>query len=403
MTARYPTTALIALMVLSAALATAAPIENPADPPGKRQALTLSETWRAGGDDDEVFFGSIGRVLAGPDQTILVLDNQLAQVQVYDKDGNFQKTLGREGDGPGEVRGPADVFYVPDGRLCIPQGFPGRLVFLNDDGTPGGQGQYQPKAEPSTFYVMVAGRPAKDGMLLAGIRFSQSGGPQAEQTFFLSQCNSEGQEQVVFMEKQYAINYADFRLDEAAMDFVWGGRMAIDAKGNVYTAPNRNEYLIRVQNSKGDVVLEFTRPVSIPERDAEEHDIAVKIHEGIGANYGVPLQGVSVESKDAAVSGLFVRPNGDIWVMTPANEAPEGAFALVDVFSSKGRFSYQMVINAPGDPDRDGLHVLDDDRLAIVVGGLDAWLSQQGVEGSSEDAAVLEVVVYDAFCCEPEL
>jgi len=397
MNARFPTTALIALIVLTAFLATAAPIENPADPPGGRKSVTLKETWRAGGDDDEVFFGSVGRVLAGPDDTVLVLDNQLAQVQVYSGDGTFTHTLGREGDGPGEVRGPADAFYVPDGRLCIPQGFPGRLVYLNPDGTPGGQGQYQPKDAPATFYVMVAGRPARDGMLLAGIRFNQSGGPQADQTFFLSLCDTEGQEQVVYLDKQYAINYADFRLDEAAMDFVWGGRLAIDEAGNVYTAPDRNQYLIRMQDAQGNLVREFTRPVDIADRTAEEHEIAVKIHEGIGANYGVPLQGVTVEAKAAAVSGLYVLPGGEIWVMTPANEAPEGAFALVDVFSTEGEFTHQLVLNVPGDPDRDSLHILDDGRMAIVVGGLDAWLSQQGVEGTSEDAPVLEVIVYESI------
>ena len=396
---RAPTFALIALITLNmpAATSLAAPIENPADPPDGREIVTLNEVWRAGGDDDEVFFGSVQRVLAGPDGNVLLLDNQLSQVQVYDADGTWLQTLGREGDGPGEVRGASDAFYLPDGRLCMAQSFPGRLVYLNTDGTPGGQGQYQPIGEPATFVVVVAGRPAPDGMLLAGIRFNQSGGPQAEQTFFLSTCDPDGAEQTVYLEKKYAVNYADFRLDEASMDFVWAGRMAVDATGTVYTAPNRDEYLIRVQAADGTLLREFGRPVSIPERTAEEHDIAVKIHEGIGANYGIPLQGVTVEKTNAVVSALWVRPDGEVWVQTPANEPPAGAFALLDVFDAKGNFTHQLVVEVPGDPDRDGLHLLADGRAAMVIGGLDAWLSQQGVESSSDDAPVLEVIVYDAI------
>jgi hypothetical protein len=70
---------------------------------------------------------------------------------------------------------------------------------------------------------------------------------------------------------------------------------------------------------------------------------------------------------------------------------------LLDVFDHEGRFTHQMELRLPGDPDRDGLFLLDDGRLAVVVGGLDAWLSQQGVESSSEDAPVLEVICYDAI------
>jgi hypothetical protein len=389
--------ALSIIVILLAATAAATPlVENPATPPGGVQPHAPTEAWRVGGEDDEVFFGSVGRVLAGPDHTVLVLDTQLAQVQAYDQDGTWLQTLGREGDGPGEVRGPADAFHLPDGRLCLAQSFPGRLVYLNPDGTPGGQAQYQPMGEPSTFSIAVAGRTAPDGILLAGIRFKQQG-PQAQQTFFLSRCDVDGREQVVYQEKQYGLNYADFRLDEASMDFVWVGRMAIDDAGRVYSAPDRNRYLVQVHQPDGMLAREFARAVTAPERTAEDRDIAVKIHEAIGANYGVPLQGVTVEDTDPVIMGLWVRPDGEVWVQTTANQPPAGAFALLDAFDASGQLVRQVALEVPGDPKRDGLYVLDDGRIAVVLGGLDAFLSQQGVASSSDQAPVLEVVVYDAI------
>jgi hypothetical protein len=389
-------TLILSLSLVLALSAAAAVVENPATPPGGVDTVTPEEAWRAGGEDDEVFFGSVGRVLAGPDGQILVLDTQLSQVQVYDRDGVWLRTLGREGDGPGEVRGPADAFFVPDGRLCVPQSFPGRLVFLNPDGTPGGQAQYQPLGEPSTFSVMVTGLTAPDGMLLAGIRFKQNG-PQAMQTFFLSLCDAEGAEQTVYLEKQYGVNYADFRIDEGAMDFVWVSRMAIDDEGRVYSAPERAEYLVRVQNPDGSLSHEFSRPVTVEPRTAEDHEIAMKIHEAIGTNYGVPLQGVTVEETDAAVGGIVVRPDGEVWISTPANDPPDGLFAVFDVFDEEGRFQRQVALDMPGDPRRDGLYLLDDGRVVQVLGGLDAWLSQQGVEGTEAEAPVLEIIVYEAI------
>jgi hypothetical protein len=387
----------LAGVVLAPVFAAAAVIENPATPPGGQRTVQPGELWRAGGEDAEVFFGSVGRVLAGPDGTVLVLDTQLSEVQVYDRHGTWLRTLGREGEGPGEVRGPADCWHLPDGRLCIGQSFPGRLVYLEADGTPAGSAEYRPATAPATFSVMVAGRPAPGGMLLAGIRMLQSGGPQAEQTFFLAQCDVEGREQAVFLEKDYAIDFADFRLDEAAMDFVWNGRMATDAQGNVYSAPHRDRYLVRVQAPDGEVVREFSRPVTIGERTARQRTVATKLLEGIGASYGVPLQGVTIEDREPAITGLDVRPDGTVWVRTPANEPPAGAYAVYDVFAADGRFREQVALQIAGDPDRDRAYLLADGRLAVVRGDLDAWLGQQGVASDAPDAPVLEVVVYDAF------
>jgi len=398
MIARVPTVALLALIVCVTATALAAVVENPAQAPQKPRTVNLKEIWRAGGEQDDVIFGNIGRVLSGPDGTVLVLDTQLSQVQVYDARGTWLRSLGQEGEGPGEVRTPADAIPLPDGRLCLAQGFPGRLVYLNPDGTPGGQAQYEPVGAPATFSVMVAGRRAPDGMLLAGIRFNQSGGPLAQQTFFLSLCDLEGKEKVVYLDKQYEVNYADFRLDEARMDFVWLGRMDIDAQGRVYSAPDRDRYFVRVQAPDGRVLREFTRAVEIPPRTAEEHDIAVKIHQAIGANYGgIPLQGVTVEDTQPAVSGLVVRADGSVWVASPANARPAGAFAVFDVFDADGRYAHQVVIHGPGDPDRDGLAILDDGRVVITRGALDAFLSQQGVEGTDAEVPALEVICFEAI------
>lgn len=395
---RHAHDVLLVLALLTAAGAAAAPVvvENPAAPAGARQTIVLQEVWRAGGDDDEVIFGNVQRVLAGPDGAVLVLDSQLSQVQVYDATGRWLRSLSRAGEGPGEVRGAADCFLLPDGRLCVAQSFPGRLVFLQPDGTPAGQSQYQPQGAAATFSVMVSGLTAPGGMLLAGIRMNQSGGPQMQQTFFLARCGIDGKEEVVYLEKPYTVSFADFRLDEASMDFVWVGRMAVGGDGRVLTAPERNRYLVRVQAPDGGVVREFTRPGAMPQRSAAERAVATKILQAVGANYGMPLQGTSIEDTEPAITGLWVRPDGEIWVMSPYNKPAAGEFALLDAFDPDGRYLRQVALVAPGDAARDGLYLLDDGRIVIVAGGLDAWLSQQGVEGTGDDAVLLEVVCYAA-------
>ena len=72
------------------------------------------------------------------DGHVLLLDKQLVQVLEIAPDGTFVGMLGRKGQGPGEIENPAGLFLHDDGRLALYQSFPGKLVYLNRDGTPGG-------------------------------------------------------------------------------------------------------------------------------------------------------------------------------------------------------------------------------------------------------------------------
>ena len=75
-------------------------VRNSAKPEQGVETIQLKELWRAGGDDDEVFFGTIAQVLSDPDGNTYLMDSQLSEIQVYSPDGEFLRTLGHEGDGP---------------------------------------------------------------------------------------------------------------------------------------------------------------------------------------------------------------------------------------------------------------------------------------------------------------
>ncbi|MCP4291461.1 MAG: hypothetical protein GY780_06465, partial [bacterium] len=82
-------------------------VENSSKPAQGVQKVVLEELWRVGGEDDEDnIFGIVNRALVDDENNIYLLDAQLAQISVYSPDGELIKTLGREGDGPGEFPGP---------------------------------------------------------------------------------------------------------------------------------------------------------------------------------------------------------------------------------------------------------------------------------------------------------
>ena len=64
-------------------------------------------------------FGSIVSALIYQKDRILVLDQVANCVKIYDSNGNYLQQLSRQGNGPGELVMPWDMFIMPDGRLMI--------------------------------------------------------------------------------------------------------------------------------------------------------------------------------------------------------------------------------------------------------------------------------------------
>ncbi len=93
----------------------------------QEDALTLSETLRAG-DDEPYFFGEIADVSARRDGRIYVADQGAAHVKVLAPDGTLQDTIGHAGDqGPGALRRPSEVTFGRGDSLYVFDGYYSRL------------------------------------------------------------------------------------------------------------------------------------------------------------------------------------------------------------------------------------------------------------------------------------
>lgn len=54
-------------------------------------------------------------------EEVFLLDQQLSEVKVFDSAGQWLRTMGREGEGPGEFRGPVDLALLPGGQVGVLQ------------------------------------------------------------------------------------------------------------------------------------------------------------------------------------------------------------------------------------------------------------------------------------------
>ena len=68
---------------------------------------------------DEYLFGTVGSIAVNDDRTVYILDAQAQHIRVFDSTGTYIETLGRRGEGPGELRRAEAIALLPDGRLVV--------------------------------------------------------------------------------------------------------------------------------------------------------------------------------------------------------------------------------------------------------------------------------------------
>lgn len=89
--------------------------------------LVISET------EPDLFFERIADIDVDKDGTIYILDSGRSRVQVYSQEGLLLRSLGRDGQGPGELRG-ANALAVANSRLFVSDVRNRRTVIWTLDG-----------------------------------------------------------------------------------------------------------------------------------------------------------------------------------------------------------------------------------------------------------------------------
>lgn len=105
--------------------------------PAGDRPLTLTPTdvaliGKAEGESWEMFGGTV-RVAFDARENLYVVDPGEARVIVFDGDGGYVRTIGRKGNGPGELMAPLAVVVLEDGRVVVNDlGRRGLQVFAAD-------------------------------------------------------------------------------------------------------------------------------------------------------------------------------------------------------------------------------------------------------------------------------
>jgi hypothetical protein len=372
-------------------------IRNGSTPAKGSRTVHLQELWRAGGDDDEMVFGSVAGATQDRAGNVYLLDAQLSQVQVYSFSGEHRKTLSREGEGPGEIRRPDGLLFMPDSSLgavhfmtgsvvCFDRaGVPGRTITFGGERTRGGMHSLRSLTNRGGILVGCAGQMQVDD------------GGRARRTEYLASFTPEGKELVRYIEKTTEnILGARHQFNEKASYFPSRGGWAVGPDGTVYVAPVRDRYEIHAFDPEGRLLRVIEREFTPRKRTREEKD---RVVEGVVMiiNGERVKPEATVEDSPPCILDLWVDDHGMLYV-EHANSAagrPEGIMYTLDVFDPQGRYVAQAAIACEGDPSDDELFYLGGDTMALSRGRRSSWLGMFGGSGSHDEGSPSsEVVCY---------
>jgi len=310
-------------------------VKNGAEPSGGLDVVQLEEMWRAGGEDDDIFFGQIFRAEADADDNVYLLDAQLCEVPVFSPDGELIKTLSREGEGPGENQEPVDLTMMPDGTLGIMQRFPGTIVKIDLDGIPVNKIPIGDTTEGG-FNTLYTGRCKGDHLMMVAQHATMGDGTQTR-TWYVATYDTEGRELHRLWSRDSVIDFSKPVIRELDIldPAMFGSAPGPD--GCVYVAPHLDRYAINVYGSDGALHHVIEREYTPRKRlDLEKARIQAVFDVWASRNpAGLETQ---VNQVALTVANLHVTDNNHLWVETGHSgvTGPDEAFLTYDVFDPDG-------------------------------------------------------------------
>ena len=371
-------------------------VHNPAEPMLPPVTVQLEELFRLGGWDGEEFFGVIGDVMVDEQAgEIYVLDAQLSEIQVYDLSGAYLRTIGREGEGPGEFRRPADIALLPSGVIGVVQPWPSKMVLLTPEGDPAGDFSFEPRGEG--FAGLSAVRTLGDRLALVySVSQPDRDAGEFRRTLRLGVFEESGQEVAELTSVTSAMQFSNQTVVERDwnhFDQAW----AASPDGRVFARDDFRAYRIDVWNADGTPDRVIHREYAPHARTDEDID---EIRNRWAARIArwVRDPGFEIEENWNPIEDLFAREDGTLWVRTSRGmrETDEGTLARFDVFDSQGRYERQVVLPGSFDPENDGLFLSGAHVIVVtdLVSARDALMGGMGGAEEDEDAAPMEIIVH---------
>ncbi len=363
---------------------------NPETPAAGEVEAALRQLWRIGGGDEELLLGVVAEVLQDDAGRVYLLDSQLSEVHVLDAGGHWLRSLGRAGEGPGEFRNGSALFWAPGDQLGVIQAWPGKIVLLRKDGSPGDTFAL-PFRQDGGMQIASRGAGYADRIILSGSSWTGSA-QQQQQISYLKAVDRGGRELATFHEAAQDVRFGGWEFqEEQFVDFQ--RRWAAAPDGRVAAALDFAAYRIHIWNADGGLERIIERPEFAAVRRSGEEKARLQTMFERFTRWN-PRSTFKVSDVHQTVARLFFRDDGSLWVQSGRDQwrAPAGRFTSFDVFDREGRFTRRVHLRGDGNAVEDGLFLIGD-RLYVVTDMLSAVMASMG-GGATDEAEPITVIAY---------
>jgi hypothetical protein len=378
-------------------------VRNPAVATQNPTTVDMEKLWELGGDtdDEDQFFGVISDIEIDEQGNVYLLDAQLSEVKIFSKDGEFIRTIGREGEGPGEFRRANRLFFTKDGNVGVMQTVPAKIVVLTPEGDP--VGEYPlPATEDGGYQLLTSGQASKGQLVLAMARPKLAEDQSSwSRTDFLARVDDNGKILAEYAKKTTTINFADAVLNFAQWD-TFERRWVVAPDGKVYACESYPDYVITVWNPDGSIDKKITREYTHRAYTADEKELLTKILEYSAQS--IPNCRVHVEDNAKDIESINIRDDGSIWVLSSkgSHDYPDGSLGVFDVYNGDGQLVREVTLNGEGDA-QDDYYLFVKNRFYVVTDLLQAAMMAQGATGLYDDEEEAEPMAVRCYKLEGDL
>jgi 6-bladed beta-propeller len=339
-------------------------ISNPADARYPPLTFKPTELWRLGGEseNDYELFGRVSAIKLADNGDSYVLDMQLNRITVFDTNGQYLRTLGRSGEGPGEFYLPNDLFFLSDNRICASSVMGSRLPII-DRSTGNAASDFRlPEGKDGRVHF-IHQMDTRDSLIIVSYIMALNRDGKDVNIRTLASCH-EGDEQLTTMHEDVLV-LSEARSDPEHVGINYYSNWDLGPDGNIYVAPYYMEYKIVCLRPDGSIARIIERDYETRKRTRSElKDLKARD----AARFGGNTSGLrDPDPYDRDINGLFCFSDGSFWVSTSrgALDKAKSGQLCIDAFSREGRFERELTLEIDYDADFDELMV-SGDRLFVL-------------------------------------
>lgn len=277
------------------------------------------------GPDERYVFGSVSDAHFLADGSIAILDRLKCSALVYSSEGQFLRSIGGPGSGPGEMASPKCMYTVGDSLVIVDREAGEALVFLQS-------GEYLGSLPAETGRMPDGCTFAGESLLVGGISRMEEDQPDRF-VYVVSIFDRHMRPVDTLFSNPYAFDPTD--ISSAIHGSSYSCSFDSDREGNIFVAPAcTEEYVVRGFSPVGDTIVVISRDleaVTKTEQEiAEERELMTgsleTLNPGVEYNYH-PLE----KRYMIPPYGVHADDLGRIWVRSGLDTAQ-----VFDVYNYSG-------------------------------------------------------------------